>query len=89
MQRLPGNALISRGDDFSIRVRAVQRAVGETGALIQVVNVGGGGVERVGGGVFDQTIHGIGVMAGVAERPGYTAVCAADSLDIRITSKQV
>jgi hypothetical protein len=89
VQRLPGNALISRRDDFAIRVRAIQRAVAEAGALIQVVNVGGGGVERVGGGVFHQAIHSVGVMAGVAEGPGHTAVCAADSFDIRITSKQV
>src|ERR1035437_5047725 len=89
VDRLPGSPLIGRRDDPSVRVRIVQRAVGEAGALIQVVNVGGGCVECVAGWMFNQTIHGIGVMAGVAEGPGHAAVSAADSFDIGITSKQV
>jgi len=89
VDRLPGSALIGRCDDLSIRVRGVQGAVGQAGTLVQVVDVRGGGVERIGAWVLNQTIHGIGVMAGVAERPGHAAVGAADSFDVRITSKQV
>jgi len=62
MDRLPGSALIGRRNNLSVVISRIQRAVGETRALVEIVNIRRRSIERVGRRMLCNAVHGIGVV---------------------------
>ena len=67
VQGLPRRPLVGGEKDFPVRICVVQGVVCQTGALVHVVDIGGGGVEHASILSPDDAVHGVAGVASVVE----------------------